>query len=91
MENASPVGRRQPIRDPRDELDNLPPGAGALIQPVFERSSIDEFGDEVLTSVEFARVVNRQDVWGDSETRPSAPRAGTAGGLPHQQFHPKEP
>ena len=48
---------RQPVRDARQQLDNLPDGAFLRLDPVLERPPVDELGDKVLPPLIFAGVV----------------------------------
>ena len=62
VEDARLVRERQPVADAGQQLDDLPPRACAVVQPVPQRAAVDQFGDEVLTSVGLAGVVHRDDV-----------------------------
>jgi hypothetical protein len=56
------MSRSKAISHTRQQLDDLAPGALFLADPVFERSALDEFGDEVLTFSELSHIMNGQDV-----------------------------
>lgn len=57
------MGGGKAIRDADHHADDLPPGARLGARPVHQRPVIDEFHDEVLPAVEFADIVDGQDVW----------------------------
>ena len=48
--------------DRRHRLDDVAPVTTAGSDPVAQRAAVDQFGDQILTSIEFVSIVYGQDV-----------------------------
>jgi hypothetical protein len=62
VQNARVVCGRQRVGDTAEQLHRLTP-VMMPTHPLPERAAIDELGDQILATVDFARVENGQDVW----------------------------
>src|SRR3954469_12538598 len=62
MKNVRVVSCGEAIGNPSQQIDNGAPIAVSAPQPIPERATVNEFGDEILAPVEQPDIVNRQDV-----------------------------
>jgi hypothetical protein len=62
MQHACRVRSRKRIGDTGEQLRDVAPRAPRAVRPVAQRSAVDELGDEVLVLLEFAGIVDREDV-----------------------------
>src|SRR5262245_4067970 len=63
MKNARLMCCRQPIGNPRKQVEYLLPGMALALNPITQSSAVDKLRDQVLAAVVFADVVNGDDMW----------------------------
>ena len=62
MQDAGRVRHRESVANTDEHLDDLTPGPAFRVCPSLQRAAIDEFGDQVLLTLELADIVDREDV-----------------------------
>ena len=55
-------GGREAISDANQQLDDLPPAPARTGFPIPERAAVHELGHQILTALEFAGIVNGEDM-----------------------------
>jgi hypothetical protein len=63
VQNAGIVRGGEPVGDANQQLDGLAPTSPRGVCPILERAAVDELCDQILTAVELARIVHRENVW----------------------------
>src|SRR5262245_14042662 len=62
MQDSGSVGCCEAVGDSDEQLDTLTPGPLFGLNPILQRTAVDEFGDQVLPALELAYIVHSQNV-----------------------------